>query len=497
MLRALHASVGGAHRFSDLSRSVILLRPSATSAFPLYSKTALTSQAAIPLKQDQLKRSLHVTAVQHARIRRQVIIPPSDTKYHDKDSFTHSTDKVTSRHPSNSTHTHLTPQQRKAALDLDRITDDVLSSMYDHQSSKNQSSMDGISSNTPSSSTNGSKPEPAINKLKKRNLDTAAEPSDAIGSNEVVPSIVNADVEAVDRTFADPNQFGKLSKLAKKVLVQPKAKSLKPVDGRHAAVDALDEQIQQEIADSIGEPTIDDDNAAKRRVAVMDLYDVRHEYVSDERTQGDVPEGTIAQVGRGNSFDSLSDTGDDWFTNVAHNVPVSYIKDDASVPRWLRGVETAQKRQAGELETEMDELSEMNVDGQASPKLMLKHVLQVISDERGQNLVVIDVRDKCDHTDYMVIVEGRSSKQIYTIADTIRRKVKHMMTDNSSLPDHLVVQGSDSEDWMVVDLGGVLVNCFTPEARQFYDLDRLWLFMDSSRLSEDFALEADELRDSL
>ncbi|KAH9272018.1 iojap-like ribosome-associated protein [Batrachochytrium salamandrivorans] len=423
MLRALHASVGGAHRFSDLSRSVILLRPSATSAFPLYSKTALTSQAAIPLKQDQLKRSLHVTAVQHARIRRQVIIPPSDTKYHDKDSFTHSTDKVTSRHPSNSTHTHLTPQQRKAALDLDRITDDVLSSMYDHQSSKNQSSMD--------------------------------------------------------------------------VLVQPKAKSLKPVDGRHAAVDALDEQIQQEIADSIGEPTIDDDNAAKRRVAVMDLYDVRHEYVSDERTQGDVPEGTIAQVGRGNSFDSLSDTGDDWFTNVAHNVPVSYIKDDASVPRWLRGVETAQKRQAGELETEMDELSEMNVDGQASPKLMLKHVLQVISDERGQNLVVIDVRDKCDHTDYMVIVEGRSSKQIYTIADTIRRKVKHMMTDNSSLPDHLVVQGSDSEDWMVVDLGGVLVNCFTPEARQFYDLDRLWLFMDSSRLSEDFALEADELRDSL
>ncbi|KAH6582620.1 hypothetical protein BASA60_001865 [Batrachochytrium salamandrivorans] len=466
MLRALHASVGGAHRFSDLSRSVILLRPSATSAFPLYSKTALTSQAAIPLKQDQLKRSLHVTAVQHARIRRQVIIPPSDTKYHDKDSFTHSTDKVTSRHPSNSTHTHLTPQQRKAALDLDRITDDVLSSMYDHQSSKNQSSMD-------------------------------AEPSDAIGSNEVVPSIVNADVEAVDRTFADPNQFGKLSKLAKKVLVQPKAKSLKPVDGRHAAVDALDEQIQQEIADSIGEPTIDDDNAAKRRVAVMDLYDVRHEYVSDERTQGDVPEGTIAQVGRGNSFDSLSDTGDDWFTNVAHNVPVSYIKDDASVPRWLRGVETAQKRQAGELETEMDELSEMNVDGQASPKLMLKHVLQVISDERGQNLVVIDVRDKCDHTDYMVIVEGRSSKQIYTIADTIRRKVKHMMTDNSSLPDHLVVQGSDSEDWMVVDLGGVLVNCFTPEARQFYDLDRLWLFMDSSRLSEDFALEADELRDSL
>ncbi|KAH6587748.1 hypothetical protein BASA50_011139 [Batrachochytrium salamandrivorans] len=439
MLRALHASVGGAHRFSDLSRSVILLRPSATSAFPLYSKTALTSQAAIPLKQDQLKRSLHVTAVQHARIRRQVIIPPSDTKYHDKDSFTHSTDKVTSRHPSNSTHTHLTPQQRKAALDLDRITDDVLSSMYDHQSSKNQSSMD-------------------------------AEPSDAIGSNEVVPSIVNADVEAVDRTFADPNQFGKLSKLAKKVLVQPKAKSLKPVDGRHAAVDALDEQIQQEIADSIGEPTIDDDNAAKRRVAVMDLYDVRHD---------------------------LSDTGDDWFTNVAHNVPVSYIKDDASVPRWLRGVETAQKRQAGELETEMDELSEMNVDGQASPKLMLKHVLQVISDERGQNLVVIDVRDKCDHTDYMVIVEGRSSKQIYTIADTIRRKVKHMMTDNSSLPDHLVVQGSDSEDWMVVDLGGVLVNCFTPEARQFYDLDRLWLFMDSSRLSEDFALEADELRDSL
>eukprot|EP00842_Homolaphlyctis_polyrhiza_P005846 jgi/Hompol1/6262/HPOL_004926-RA len=65
------------------------------------------------------------------------------------------------------------------------------------------------------------------------------------------------------------------------------------------------------------------------------------------------------------------------------------------------------------------------------------------------------------------------------------------------MPDHLTVQGAETDDWMVLDMGAVILNCFTPDARKFYDLDDLWMNMDPRALDRDFAMEPDSDRDSL
>ncbi|KAI8904008.1 Oligomerization domain-containing protein, partial [Gorgonomyces haynaldii] len=101
-------------------------------------------------------------------------------------------------------------------------------------------------------------------------------------------------------------------------------------------------------------------------------------------------------------------------------------------------------------------------------------LVDILAREAAQNISVIDVRAKCDHVDYMIICEGRSTKQVYSIADAVKRWAKHSYTPTHNMPHNLQVQGSESEDWMVVDLGDVIVHAFTPEARLHYDLDGLW-----------------------
>ncbi len=106
-----------------------------------------------------------------------------------------------------------------------------------------------------------------------------------------------------------------------------------------------------------------------------------------------------------------------------------------------------------------------------------------LDDMKGQSIECIDVRKLTSITDYMVIVTGRSSNHVKAMADAVVKKVKE------SGCDVVGVEGRLQSEWVLVDLGDVLVHIMLAPARALYNLEGLWSFdptkTDSARMDVD------------
>lgn len=90
-------------------------------------------------------------------------------------------------------------------------------------------------------------------------------------------------------------------------------------------------------------------------------------------------------------------------------------------------------------------------------------------DKKGFDIKVFDVREMSSLTDFLLIVSGRSDRQVQAIADNIRTEFKH---GQQLLP--LAIEGLDQGRWVLIDYGELMVHVFQPDVRQFYDLEGLW-----------------------
>jgi ribosome-associated protein len=90
------------------------------------------------------------------------------------------------------------------------------------------------------------------------------------------------------------------------------------------------------------------------------------------------------------------------------------------------------------------------------------------SDKQASNIVLLDVREVCSFTDYFVICSGESDRQIRTISDEIEKVLKK----DRVLPHHR--EGTADSGWLVVDYVDVIVHIFSPQERDYYQLEKLW-----------------------
>ncbi|MFH8133770.1 ribosome silencing factor [Pantoea osteomyelitidis] len=101
-------------------------------------------------------------------------------------------------------------------------------------------------------------------------------------------------------------------------------------------------------------------------------------------------------------------------------------------------------------------------------KLLQEFVIDKIDDLKGQNIVSLDVQGKSSITDCMIICTGTSTRHVASIAD-------HVVQESRAaglIP--LGVEGKNIADWVVVDLGEVIVHVMQEESRQLYELEKLW-----------------------
>ena len=106
-------------------------------------------------------------------------------------------------------------------------------------------------------------------------------------------------------------------------------------------------------------------------------------------------------------------------------------------------------------------------------------VMKALEDLKAENIVELDVRDKTDVTDYIIVASGNSSRHVKSIAGNVVMEAK-----KAGHPP-IGVEGETDGEWMLVDLADVVVHVMQPQIRKFYDLENLWQ-VDLSRQQESF-----------
>jgi ribosome-associated protein len=106
---------------------------------------------------------------------------------------------------------------------------------------------------------------------------------------------------------------------------------------------------------------------------------------------------------------------------------------------------------------------------------VLARVLASIDDDKAEDVVEIDLRGRSDMADYMVICQGRSSRQVASISEHLADRLKQDLGILSK------IEGKETGDWVLIDTGDVIVHVFRPEVREFYQLEKMWLPADKQR----------------
>jgi ribosome-associated protein len=94
---------------------------------------------------------------------------------------------------------------------------------------------------------------------------------------------------------------------------------------------------------------------------------------------------------------------------------------------------------------------------------------RVAEENRGRNIVVLDMRELTSVFDYFVIVTGSSVRQLHAISDEVELAVKKSLGDRK-----LGLEGYTEGGWVLIDFGDVVVHLFDDKSREYYGLEDLW-----------------------
>jgi ribosome-associated protein len=99
---------------------------------------------------------------------------------------------------------------------------------------------------------------------------------------------------------------------------------------------------------------------------------------------------------------------------------------------------------------------------------ILKLTLEEIDERKGLQITTLDVRGKANFTDYMIVVTGTSDRHLQSLCNYVAEKV-----EKSGFKPYSI-EGIPGSDWVLLDLGDVIVHAMTQQARDYYQLEKLW-----------------------
>ena len=104
-----------------------------------------------------------------------------------------------------------------------------------------------------------------------------------------------------------------------------------------------------------------------------------------------------------------------------------------------------------------------------SSKQLLKVTLESLDNDKGIDIVSIDLIGRSSIADYMVVVSGNTVRQVTAMANNLIKKYKGM---GLRLPSP---EGMSNGDWVLIDAKDILIHIFRPEVRDFYSLEKMWV----------------------
>lgn len=103
-------------------------------------------------------------------------------------------------------------------------------------------------------------------------------------------------------------------------------------------------------------------------------------------------------------------------------------------------------------------------------------IAEVALEHKALHVEIIDVRGKVDYSDYVVVMSGRSDRQVNALGRHIEEDLKRLHDARC-----LGIEGMPSGTWLLMDYGDVIVHIFHEDTRGYYDLETLW--MDAARVA--------------
>ncbi len=93
---------------------------------------------------------------------------------------------------------------------------------------------------------------------------------------------------------------------------------------------------------------------------------------------------------------------------------------------------------------------------------------RIAADNKGEDIVILDVRKISSFTDFFVILSGRSTRHVQALAESLENELRSKRVSSSR------AEGLNEGKWVLLDFADVVVHIFYHEQRDFYDLEGLW-----------------------
>lgn len=101
-------------------------------------------------------------------------------------------------------------------------------------------------------------------------------------------------------------------------------------------------------------------------------------------------------------------------------------------------------------------------------KTVLETAIKAVDDKKANNIVALDMQQVSLMADYFVIADAASNRQVQAIVTEVKDKIQEAGGEVK------LIEGFQAADWVLIDLGDVIVHVFATEQRDFYNLERLW-----------------------
>ena len=112
-------------------------------------------------------------------------------------------------------------------------------------------------------------------------------------------------------------------------------------------------------------------------------------------------------------------------------------------------------------------------------EILKKSILEFFSLEKLEDIIVIDLSGKSDIADYLMVATGRSSKHIFSSAEKL---VEHLSKEGYL---GLTLEGDNKSNWILIDALDIIIHFLTSEARELYQIEKLWQNKDKKPFLDD------------
>ena len=111
----------------------------------------------------------------------------------------------------------------------------------------------------------------------------------------------------------------------------------------------------------------------------------------------------------------------------------------------------------------------ITIDGGTIDVLKLTEFVESVLDEHSaQEMIRIDLDGKSSLADYMIVASGRSNRHVNALADYVQKGLKEFGLTKMG------VEGTENNDWVLIDAGDLIIHIFRPEVREFYNIEKIW-----------------------